>query len=178
MCWTINRKQRKMINFLETQQNFFHNYFSQCLFSLSTSVVTGTENEKFNIVPHSDLGGIITRLLNSFPFMLYCMAKIQGHKHEFLPTATKFNPKTHFVIQGFRLRLHSNFTINETILYNLVDFFIHFDGFLRILCKYELIHPVSWMKTMIYSLPIFEKLLISEKTQKENFISQEVNNSR
>lgn len=99
--------------------------------------------------------------------MLCCMAKIQGHEYEILPTATKLDPKTHFVIQGFRLRLHSNFSINTTTLYNLVSFFINFDGFLRIFL-YVLIHLVSWMKTMIYSVPIYERLLISEKIQREN----------
>lgn len=123
-------------------------------------------------------GWVVTRLLSIFHFMLCCMAKIQGHEYEILPTATKLDPKTHFVIQGFRLRLHSNFSINETTLYNLVSFFINFDEFLRILCKYVPIHLVSWMKTMIYSVPIFERLLISEKIQRDKFISQEVNNSR
>lgn len=70
------------------------------------------------------------------------MAKIQGHKYKILPTATVLNPKSHFVIQAFRLKLHSNFTINETILYNLEGLFsINFNGLLRISCKYVLIHP-------------------------------------
>lgn len=130
----------------------------------------------------SDLSGFVfvTRLSNIFHFPLCCMAKIQGHEYKILPTATILNPKPHFVIQAFRSRLHSNFTINETILYNFEGFFfpLILMGFWEFRVSMCLFIQVSWTKTMIYFVPTYERLLISEKMQREKFISQEVNNSR